>query len=100
MRKRAFAHPNRKGTLMQSQASTRRKNIGKDKRGYWLTHEAHLLIQALAQEQGIEPGAFLEIISRQLAQERLPTEERVQIKEQAERITASRRHAAEQASRA
>jgi len=66
----------------------------KDKRSYWLSHEAHLYLQALAAQQGLETPQFLEVISRDLAQERLPDTQRVSIKAEADRITAERRNAA------
>ncbi len=67
-----------------------RRNIQKDKRSYWLSHEAHLFIQALASAQGINPSAYLEIISRQLAHEKLSGEQYNAIVEEASRIAKKR----------
>ncbi len=55
----------------QARSKKHRRNIKKDKHSFWLSHESYLFIQALAQEQGINPSAYLEILSRQLAHERL-----------------------------
>jgi hypothetical protein len=72
-------------------------NIEKDSYRYRLSHEAALLFREMAREQGIEPSAFLEIISRELAQERLSEEQRSSVKQEAARITAQRKQAASQA---
>ncbi len=49
-------------------------NIHKDKRAWWLSHEAFLLLQELAHQQGLQTAAFLEVISRELALQQLSTE--------------------------
>ncbi len=66
------------------------KNIAKDKRAWWLSHEAFLSLQALAEQQGLKTPQFLEMLSRELARQRLPEEQRARIKAEAERIAASR----------
>ncbi len=38
-------------------------HIHKDKRAWWLSHEAFLLLQELAHQQGLQTAAFLEVIS-------------------------------------
>lgn len=82
--------------MQEITAKPRKRNVDKDSHAFRITHEAHLLLQALAREQGVEPSAFLEVISRQLASERLSQEQRERIKAQAQRITAERRQEAEQ----
>lgn len=69
-------------------------NIEKDKRSWWLSHEAFLLIQALADELKIDPASFLEVTIRDLAGQRLTQEQRSRIKQEAEVISAKRRQAA------
>ena len=77
-------------------ATPKRKpsNIEKDSYRYRLSHEAALLIREMAREQGIEPSAFLEIVTRELAGQRLSEEQRSQVKQEAARITAKRQQAA------
>ena len=65
-------------------------NIHKDKRAWWLSHEAFLLLQELAHQQGLQTAAFLEVISRELALQQLSEEQRGRIKAEAERIAAER----------
>ncbi len=69
-------------------------NIEKDKRSWWLSHEAFLLIQALANEIKIDPASFLEVTVRDLAEQRLSVEQRARIKQEAEAISARREQAA------
>jgi len=68
-------------------------NVHKDKRAWWLSHEAFLTLQELAHQQGLQTAAFLEFISRELALRRLSEEQRASIKAEAERIAAERRSA-------
>lgn len=65
-------------------------NVLKDKRAWLLSHEAFLTLQELARQQGLQTSAFLEVISRELALQRLSEEQRTKIKAEAERITAER----------
>jgi len=65
-------------------------NIHKDKRAWWLSHEAFLTLQELAHQQGLQTAAFLEVISRELALQQLSEEQRGRIKAEAERIAAER----------
>jgi len=65
-------------------------NIHKDKRAWWLSHEAFLLLQELAHQQGLQTAAFLEVISRELALQQLSEEQRGRRKAEAERIAAER----------
>jgi len=65
-------------------------NVHKDKRAWWLSHEAFLTLQELACQQGLQTAAFLEIISRELALQRLSEEQRASVKAEAERIAAER----------
>jgi hypothetical protein len=65
-------------------------HVHKDKRAWWLSHEAFLTLQELARQQGVQTAAFLEVISRELALQRLSEEERASIKAEAERIAAER----------
>ncbi len=78
------------------QQTTKRKphNIEKDSYRYRLSHEAGLLIREMARVQGIEPSAFLEVVSRELAQQRLSPEQQMKIKQEAERIAKERQQKA------
>ena len=69
-------------------------NVYKDKRAWLLSHEAFLTLQELAQQQGLQTAAFLEVISRELARQRLSEEQRTRIKAEAERIAAERKNTA------
>ena len=72
-----------------------KSNVYKDKRAWWLSHEAFLTLQELAHQQGLQIAAFLEIISRELALRRLSEEQRATIKAEAERIAAERQNTAQ-----
>ena len=65
-------------------------NVYKDKRAWRLSHEAFLTLQELAHQQGVPTAAFLEVISRELALQRLSEAQRIRIKAEAERIAAER----------
>jgi hypothetical protein len=65
-------------------------NVHKDKRAWWLSHEAFLMLQELAHQQGVATAAFLEVVSRELALQRLSEEQRARIKAEAERIAMDR----------
>lgn len=65
-------------------------NVYKDKRAWLLSHEAFLTFRELAHQQGLQTAAFLEVISRELAQQRLSEEQRAKIKAEAERIVVER----------
>ena len=69
-------------------------NIQKDKRAWLLSHEAFLTLRELAQQQGLQTSAFLEVISRELAVERLSEEQRAKIKAEAEQIAGKRSNSA------
>jgi hypothetical protein len=69
-------------------------NVYKDKRAWLLSHEAFLTLQELAHQQGLQTAAFLEVISRELARQRLSEEQRTRIKAEAERIAAERKNTA------
>ncbi len=69
-------------------------NVYKDKRAWLLSHEAFLTLQELAHQQGLQTAAFLEVISRELAGQRLSEEQRARIKAEAERIAAERKDTA------
>ncbi len=69
-------------------------NVYKDKRAWLLSHEAFLTLQELAHQQGLQTAAFLEVISRELARQRLSEEQRTRIKAEAERIAAERKNSA------
>ena len=69
-------------------------NVNKDKRAWLLSHEAFLTLQELAHQQGLQTAAFLEVISRELARQRLSEEQRTRIKAEAERIAAERNNTA------
>jgi hypothetical protein len=69
-------------------------NANKDKRAWWLSHEAFLTLQELAHQQGLQTAAFLEVISRELALHRLSEEQRARIKAEAQRIATERNNGA------
>jgi hypothetical protein len=69
-------------------------NVDKDKRAWLLSHEAFLTLQELAHQQGLQTAAFLEVISRELARQRLSEEQRARIKAEAERSAAERKNTA------
>ena len=71
-------------------------NVYKDKRAWRLSHEAFLTLQELAHQQGVPTAAFLEVISRELALQRLSEEQRASIKAEAERIAAERQMGAQE----
>ena len=83
--------------MQQTTPKRRPHNIEKDSYRYRLSHEAALLIREMARARGLEPSAFLETVSRDLALERLSEEQRKQVKQEAARITAQRKQAASQA---
>ncbi len=68
-------------------------NIFKDKRAWWLSHEAFLTLQELAHQQGLQTAASLEVISHELALHRLSEEQRATIKAEAQLIAAERNKA-------
>jgi hypothetical protein len=72
-------------------------NVFKDKRAWRLSHEAFLTLQELAHQQGLQTPAFLEVISRELALQRLSEEQRAHIKAEAERIAVERQNGAQEA---
>ena len=69
-------------------------NVYKDKRAWWLSHEAFLTFQELAHQQGLQIASFLEITSRELARQHLSDEQRESIKAEAERIATERQKGA------
>ena len=71
-------------------------NVYKEKRAWRLSHEAFLTLQELAQQQGLQTAAFLEVISRELALQRLSEEQRASIKAEAERLAAERQKGAQE----
>jgi len=79
--------------LLEVSASMK-TNVYKDKRAWLLSHEAFLTFQELAHQQGLQTAAFLEVISRELARQRLSEEQRTRIKAEAERIAAERKNSA------
>ena len=82
--------------FMEVSACTSMKtNVYKDKRAWRLSHEAFLTLQELAHQQGLQTAAFLEVISRELARQRLSEEQRAKIKAEAERIAAERKDTAQ-----
>ena len=69
-------------------------SVYKDKRAWWLSHEAFLTLQELARQKGLQTAAFLEVISRELALQLLSEEQRASIKSEAQRIAAERKNEA------
>ena len=80
-----------------SVSMSEKTNVYKDKRAWRLSHEAFLTLQELAQQQGVPTAAFLEVISRELALQRLSEEQRASIRAEAERIAAERQNEAQEA---
>jgi len=78
-----------------SVSMSEKTNVYKDKRAWLLSHEAFLTLQELAHQQGLQTAAFLEVISRELARQRLSEEQRAKIKAEAERIAAERKDTAQ-----
>jgi hypothetical protein len=78
-----------------SECMSVKTNAYKDKRAWWLSHEAFLTLQELAHQQGLQTAAFLEVISRELALHRLSEEQRARIKAQAQQIAAERNNGAQ-----
>jgi hypothetical protein len=76
-------------------SASMKTNVYKDKRAWLLSHEAFLTLQELAHQDGLKTAAFLEVISRELALERLSEEQRARIKAEAERIAAERKNTAQ-----
>jgi len=76
----------------ESERKPVKTNVHKDKRAWWLSHEAFLTLQELAHQQGLQIAAFLEVISRELAHQRLSEEQRTRIKAEAERLAAERKN--------
>ena len=82
--------------FMEVSACTSMKtHVYKEKRAWLLSHEAFLTLQELAHQQGLQTAAFLEVISRELARQRLSEEQRARIKAEAERIAAERKDTAQ-----
>lgn len=75
--------------------TTRRRNIEKDSRAYFLSHEAHRLFQRMAKKRHLPIGAFMELTAQELAQTILSEEERQEVAREAEEITEARRMEAE-----
>lgn len=76
--------------FFESECATLKANVYKDKRAWLLSHEAFLTFRELAHQQGLQTSAFLEVISRELALQRLSEEQRTKIKSEAERIAVER----------
>jgi hypothetical protein len=74
----------------------KRKNIEKDSRAYFLSHEAHRLFQRMAKKRHLPIGAFMELQAQELAQQILTPEERDEVRREAAAITARRRAEAEE----
>ena len=60
--------------------------IRKQKRGYYITDEAFLMFQEITVDEGQSPGAYLERIIRDLAEQKLSAEKRADLKQQAEQL--------------
>lgn len=60
----------------------------KMKRGYYITDEAFLAFQAMAEEEGQKPGPYMEMVIRDLAAQKLSVKQRAEIKRKAEQLAA------------
>jgi hypothetical protein len=58
----------------------------KMKRGYYITDEAFLSFQTMAEGEGQKPGPFMERVIRDLAAQKLSGEQRAEIKRKAEQL--------------
>ena len=65
----------------------------KEKRSWWLSDEAFLLLQALAAENGVDVPPYLEMTIRNLATTHLSPTQRERIKQEAEALSAKRHQA-------
>ncbi|MGH2479604.1 MAG: hypothetical protein ACRDHW_08120 [Ktedonobacteraceae bacterium] len=63
--------------------------VRKMKRGYYITDEAFLSFQAMAEEEGQSPGPFFERVIRDLAAQKLTDEKRAAIRREAEHLAES-----------
>lgn len=63
--------------------------IRKMKRGYYITDEAFLAFQAMAEHEGQSPGAYFEMVIRDLAAQKLTDEKRAAIRHEAEQLAES-----------
>ncbi len=71
--------------------SAKRKNIDKDSRAYFLSHEAHRLFQRMARQRHLGIGAFMELLAQEEAARALTPEERAEVRREAEAIARRRR---------
>jgi hypothetical protein len=78
-----------------TQTAKKRKNIEKDASTYWISHEARLLLRAIAKKRHLDPPQLLEIVSQELAAKYLTPEEQEAIRKQAEQIEETRRREAQ-----
>lgn len=69
----------------------KRKNIDKDSRAYFLSHEAHRLFQRMARKRHLGIGAYLELLAQEEAQRTLTPEECAEVRRESEGIAAQRR---------
>lgn len=58
----------------------------KMKRGYYITDEAFLSFQTMAENMGQKPGPYMERVIRDLAEQKLSAEQRAAIKREAEKL--------------
>ncbi len=73
----------------------KRHNIEKDATTYWLSHEARLLLRAIAKKRHLDPPGLLEIVAQELAHTYLSESEQEATRREAEGIEEKRRHEAE-----
>lgn len=60
----------------------------KMKRGYYITDEAFLSFQTMAENEGQKPGPYMERMIRDLAAQKLSAEQRATIKREAEKLAS------------
>ena len=69
----------------------KRKNIDKDSRAYFLSHEAHRLFGRMARKRHLGIGAFMELLAQEEAARALTAEERAEVRREADGIARQRR---------
>jgi hypothetical protein len=64
------------GAVTEATLKSKRRFIKKEPRNILMSHRAYLLFKAMADKKDIGIGDFFEILSQEIADERLPEEER------------------------
>lgn len=78
------------GAVTETTIKNKRRFIKKEPRNILMSHRAYLLFKALADSKDIGIGDFFEILSQEIADERLPEEERQAAVRKAQEIIEAR----------